>query len=61
MWIWNTKVAQGTYKKKYSSVEGVESVKIDLENDTDVIESQSEINKDTLDTALAKTNYTVAY
>ena len=36
-------------------------MKIDLENDTDVIESQSEINKDTLDTALAKTNYTVAY
>lgn len=48
-------------QEKFSSIEGVESVEIDLENNTAIIESQSEIDKETLDTALVETKYSVIY
>lgn len=46
-------------QENFSAIEGVESVDIDLEYNTAIIESQSEIDKDTLDTVLAETNYSV--
>ena len=46
-------------QENFSTIEGVESVDIDLEYNTPIIESQSEIDKDTLDTVSAETNYSV--
>jgi len=47
-------------QETFSTIGGVESVEIDLENKTAMIESQSDIDKDTLDSALSETNYSVA-
>ncbi|MFV8814800.1 heavy-metal-associated domain-containing protein [Aerococcus urinaeequi] len=48
-----------TVKEKFKSIEGVESVEIDLINKKAVLESQTEIDTETLNAALAETNYSV--
>ncbi|MEK4948638.1 heavy-metal-associated domain-containing protein [Carnobacterium sp. FSL W8-0810] len=48
-----------TVQERFEAIEGVESVAIDLINKKAVLESQSDINKDTLVSALSGTKYSV--
>lgn len=48
-----------TVQEKFEAIEGVDSVEIDLINKKAVLESQSNIDKDTLVFALADTKYSV--
>lgn len=43
----------------FAEIEGVESVEIDLTNKKALIESQTMIDSETLNAALAETNYSV--
>ena len=46
-------------ENKSFAIEGVESVKVDLVPKKAVLESQTEIDAETLNAALAETNYSV--
>ena len=46
-------------ENKSFTIEGVESVEVDLETKKAVLESQTEIDTETLNAALAETNYSV--
>lgn len=46
-------------ENKSFAIEGVESVEVDLETKKAVLESQTEIDTETLNAALAETNYSV--
>ena len=46
-------------KEKFESIEGVNAVSMDRENKKAVLESQTEIDTETLNAALAETNYSV--
>lgn len=48
-----------TVQEKFSAIEGVESVEFDLAAKKAIIESQTEIDTETLNAALAETNYSV--
>ena len=48
-----------TVKEKFKSIEGVESVEIDLINKKAVLESQSAIDNNTLNSILSDTKYFV--
>ena len=48
-----------TVQERFAAIEGVESVEIDLANKSVLIESQSEIQEDTLVAALADTKYSL--
>lgn len=48
-----------TVQEKFAAVEGIDSVNIDLVNKKAVIESQSEIDNNTLNSALSETKYSV--
>ena len=48
-----------TVQEKFEAIEGVDSVEIDLINKKVVLESQSNIDKNTLVFALADTKYSV--
>lgn len=48
-----------TVQERFTAINGVESVKIDLENKKAVLESQTEIDTEMLNAALAETNYSV--
>ena len=48
-----------TVQDRFSAIEGVESVEIDLANKSVLIESQSEVPEDTLVVALADTKYSL--
>lgn len=49
-----------TVKTRFEAIAGVESVNVDLENSKVTIESASEVEKDTLITALSDTSYSIA-
>lgn len=46
-------------QKKFSALEGVQSVQVDLENKKAIISSEREIDQELLKEALADTSYTV--
>lgn len=46
-------------ENKSFAIEGVESVEVDLTTKKAVLESQTEIDTETLNAALAETNYSV--
>lgn len=46
-------------QEKFSAIKGVKSVEFDLAAKKAIIESQTEIDTETLNTALAGTNYSV--
>lgn len=48
-----------TVQEKFSAIEGVESVEVDLATKKAVIESQTEIDTETLNAALADTKYSL--
>ncbi|GEM_PF-455999 len=48
-----------TVQERFSAIEGVESVEVDLATKKAVLESQTEIDTETLNAALAETNYSV--
>ena len=48
-----------TVQERFSAIEGVESVEVDLATKKAVLESQTEIDIETLNVALAETNYSV--
>ncbi|GEK91739.1 heavy-metal-associated domain-containing protein [Alkalibacterium kapii] len=48
-----------TVKENFSSIEGVDSVEVDVANNKVTVESQKEIDKQTLKSALSDTKYTV--
>ncbi|MEG0497886.1 MAG: heavy metal-associated domain-containing protein [Carnobacterium sp.] len=48
-----------TVREKFEAIEGVESVEIDLINKKAVLESQSDIDKDKLVSALSETKYSI--
>lgn len=48
-----------TVKTRFEAIDGVKSVNVDLGNNKVTIESASEVNKDTLITALSDTNYSI--
>ncbi|MGP6364213.1 copper chaperone TcrZ [Streptococcus dysgalactiae] len=48
-----------TAQERFSAIEGVESVEVDLATKKAVLESQTEIDTETLNAALAETNYSV--
>jgi copper chaperone len=49
-----------TVREKFEAIEGVQSVTIDLANKKAIIESQSDIHKDTFVSALSDTKYVVS-
>lgn len=48
-----------TVQEKFKAIKGVESVEVNLENRKVVVESKTEIDKDTFKSALSGTKYTV--
>lgn len=48
-----------TVQERFSAIEGVDSVEIDLATKKAVLESQSDISNDTLNAALSDTKYSV--
>lgn len=48
-----------TVKEKFSAIEGVETVEVDVETKKAVLESNTEINSEMLNDALADTKYSV--
>lgn len=48
-----------TVQEKFEAIKGVESVEVNLENRKVVVESKTEIDKDTFKSALSGTKYTV--
>ena len=48
-----------TVQEKFSAIEGVESVEVDLAIKKAVLESQTEIDTETLNAALADTKYSL--
>lgn len=48
-----------TVKTKFEAINGVKSVNVDLENSKVTIESASQIDTETLITALSDTNYSL--
>lgn len=48
-----------TVQERFSAIEGVESVEFDLATKKATVESQTEIDTETLNAALAETNYSV--
>lgn len=49
-----------TVREKFEAIDGVQSVTIDLANKKAIIESQSDIPKDTFVSALSDTKYVVS-
>ncbi|MDZ7835268.1 MAG: heavy metal-associated domain-containing protein [Alkalibacterium sp.] len=47
-------------QERLSGIEGVNTVDVDLKNEKVVLESQSEIDSETLNSALSETKYSVA-
>lgn len=48
-----------TVQERFTAINGVESLNINLDNIKAVLESQTKIDNQALDTALADTNYSV--
>ncbi|MGY0402508.1 heavy-metal-associated domain-containing protein [Carnobacterium jeotgali] len=48
-----------TVQEKFEAIKGVESVEVNLENKKVVVESKTEIDRDTFKSALSGTKYSV--
>lgn len=46
-------------QEKFEAIEGVDSVEVNLENKSVIVESKSEIDKEALRTSLSETKYSV--